>query len=66
MDIKEGEALFESSLILSNKQYSYERSAYTVLALIGDFGGFNGAILFLLNALIKLYSQLLFKAELIE
>ena len=58
--------IFQSELHLSNKHYSHERSAYTFLALIGDFGGFNGAILLFLNALMTLYSELLFKADLIK
>ena len=38
-------AIAQFEFQLSDKYYKYERSAYTILALIGDVGGFNGALL---------------------
>ena len=52
--------------MLSDKQYSHERSAYTFLALIGDFGGFNGAIMVSQSLVLGIYSRLIFKAELTQ
>ena len=54
----------KARFLLSDKYYSHERSVYTFLALIGDFGGFNGAIIVAQGLLIRLYSRLMLKAEL--
>ena len=53
---------FECLIELSNKKYSYFRRAYTFLDLLGDFGGFNDAVLMILGVFMKYYSETLFKA----
>ena len=35
----------EFSFYLSNKKVTYIRQVYTVFTALGDFGGFNGAIM---------------------
>ena len=52
--------------ILSNKKHTLEREAYTFFALIGDLGGFNGAIIILPSFLMTLYSSRIFDAQLLE
>ena len=42
---------------LSQNKYIYERSAYTFFSMIGDIGGFNGAIIILPTFLMAIYSE---------
>ena len=37
--------MFEVNLELANKMMTAERSKYTFFVLLGDVGGFNGAIM---------------------
>ena len=53
----ESEARIEISFSLSANKYVYERSVYTFFTLIGDVGGFNGAIVILPTFLVALYNQ---------
>ena len=46
---------------LSNKKYLYERSVYTFFSLIGDIGGFNGAIVILPTFIMSIYSDRMYK-----
>ena len=49
-------SILKTTISLSDIQYSYERKSYTALMLIGDIGGFNGAILLFLHFLMRFYS----------
>ena len=44
------------TLDLSDFSNNYSRSKYTVFALLGDFGGFNGAIVMLPAFLMSFYA----------
>ena len=59
-------ALAQVEFKLSDKKYTYERSAYTFLMLIGDLGGFNGAILLFQGFIMSFYSSHLFKSKLAQ
>lgn len=48
---------------MSNKKNSYERTAYTFLTLLGDFGGFNDAIIFLISLFMSSYSSKIYAAH---
>ena len=56
------QVLFE----LSDKRYTYERSAYTFLVLISDVGGFNGAIFLFQRFILRFYSSHLFQSKLAQ
>ena len=58
--------LFSVEFILSNKKHILERQVYTLFALIGDFGGFNGAIIIFPSLFMSFYSSSLFHASLLE
>ena len=47
---------------MSDVKQSYQRKAYTFLTLLGDYGGFNGAIVFLLSFLMTSYSANLYES----
>ena len=49
----------------SNKSI-YKREAYTVLNLIGDFGGFTDALALIFGLLVSFYSAYMFKATIAE
>ena len=51
------EAEFSASFHLADNKYVYERSVYTFFALIGDVGGFNGAIIILPTFIMSIYSE---------
>ena len=40
----------------------YERRAYTFMDLLGDFGGFNDAIIFIVSTVFASYSASMFEA----
>ena len=44
-------------LQLSANKYIYERNVYTFFSLIGDVGGFNGAIVIVPTFLMAIYSE---------
>ena len=46
----------------NNKSYS-ERRAYTFLNLLGDFGGFNDAIIFIVSTIFASYSASMYEAS---
>ena len=54
----------EVVLNLSDKEQIYERSAYNMFTLIGDIGGFNGAITILPSYFMSIYSSQMFKMAL--
>ena len=64
-DVSNG-AIAQIEFQLSDKHYNYERSAYTILALVGDVGGFNGALLVFQGFFMSLYSSHLFSSKLAE
>ena len=49
---------------LDDKIIKMEREAYTLFTLIGDVGGFNGAIIILPAYLMSLYSERMFQSAL--
>ena len=51
------EAEIQFLLRLSANKYIYERNVYTFFSLIGDIGGFNGAIVILPTFLMAIYSE---------
>ena len=51
---------------LSEKVNQFERQVYTVLALIGDIGGFNGAIITFPSFFMAIYSGRMFNLSLLE
>ena len=48
---------------LSDQHYFFERTPYTILTLIGDLGGFQGAIVLLPSFLMSFYSAKMFEAS---
>ena len=44
----------------ARSKYVYSRQAYTILAVMGDFGGFNDALVLICSALMGLYSSAAF------
>ena len=57
----DSEAKLVVSLSLSANKYVHERSVYTFFTLIGDVGGFNGAIVILPTFLMALYNQRMYQ-----
>ena len=51
---------------LSDNKYTSERKFYTVLTLIGDLGGFNGAIIILPAYIMSKYSEKMYTADIME
>ena len=45
-----------------NKSYS-ERRAYTFMDVLGDFGGFNGSITFIVSTIFAGYSASMYEAS---
>ena len=41
----------------------YERRAYTLMDLLGDFGGFNDAIIFIVSTVLAGYSARMYEAN---
>ena len=48
---------YETHFELSTSKKEYEREAYTILELLGDFGGFNDALLLLVGIISSFYSS---------
>ena len=53
-------------MMLSSNKYVYERSVYTFFTLIGDVGGFNGAIIILPTFLMAIYSERMYQGSIQE
>lgn len=51
---------------LSDITFNYARSKYTVFALLGDFGGFNGAIVMVPAFLMSFYAPSSFQQSLVS
>lgn len=49
---------------LSDKRHSLERTAYTFFQLLGDVGGFNGAIILFPSFIMSYLSECLFRQSL--
>ena len=47
---------------LADTRYKYERAPYTFFVLLGDFGGFQGAIIMLPGYLMSLYTSRMFQS----
>ena len=50
------------SIFLTNNKNVYKRTAYTILGVLGDFGGFNDAIVFLISLFMGSYSAKMYAA----
>ena len=53
----------EVQYVLSNKKRRIERQAYTFMILVGDIGGFTGAIIGLPSLILSWYSNRKFSAS---
>ena len=53
-------------IMLSNQKYEYERKVYTLMTLIGDIGGFQGAIFMIPAFLLSFYTPKMFEASLLS
>ena len=51
---------FELFFFLSDIKRTYERKAYTFMTLIGDIGGFNGAVFIFPAFLLSWYNEKMF------
>ena len=60
---KNSGAVISISMQLSENKYIYERSVYTFFTLIGDVGGFNGAIIILPTFVMAIYSKRMYKGS---
>ena len=47
---------YETHFELSTSKKEYEREAYTILELLGDFGGFNDGLFMLVGLVSSFYS----------
>ena len=64
MTVTEGdETTISIVLRLSANKYIYERSVYTFFALLGDVGGFNGAIIILPTFVMAIYSERMYQGS---
>ena len=50
-------------LVISNQKYEYEREFYTLMTLVGDIGGFQGAVIMLPAFLMSLYTPKMFEVS---
>ena len=70
MPIKNSEVLRQPrsivELILSNKKYEHERKVYTILILVGDIGGFQGAIFMIPAFFLSFYTPKMFEKSLLQ
>ena len=67
MTVTEGsETTISIVLRLSANKYIYERSVYTFFALLGDVGGFNGAIIILPTFVMAIYSERMYQGSIQE
>ena len=51
---------------LSDTKRSHERQVYTYMMLLGDFGGFNAAVLSIPAIFMGFYAEKMFKAAVLE
>ena len=69
MPIKNSEVLRQPrgivELVLSTQKYEHECKVYTLLILIGDIGGFQGAILMIPAFFLSFYSPKMFEKSLL-
>ena len=47
---------------MGNNKSVYKREAYTILSLLGDFGGFTDALVLLVGVFASVYSAKMFNA----
>ena len=47
---------------MSDKKVSYERRSYTMLDLLGDFGGFNGSLAIIFGFALSYYAELMYQS----
>ena len=60
MDL-DGFSFGEIMFVLSPQVTTYEREAYTLMTLIADVGGFNGAIIILPSFFMSIYSSKMYE-----
>ena len=59
----DGEASLYIKFSLSENKHIYERDVYALFTLIGDVGGFNGAIVILPSFLMAIYSNRMYQSS---
>ena len=68
--LKETDGFSKASIVyeiaLSNQKFEHERKFYTLMILIGDLGGFQGAIIILPAFLMSFYAPKMFEASLLS
>ena len=52
--------------VISGQKYEHERRFYTLMSLIGDFGGFQGAIIMFPVFFLSFYASNMFESSLLE
>ena len=57
---------FEAEFVLSPQKTYFNRQAYTLLAALGDFGGFNDALFLIIGSLSTAYSSKFFNAKIAQ
>ena len=57
---------FVVRFFLSSRKNYIERQVYTFFTLLGDFGGFNGAIVMFPSYLMSLYSSKMFNNQILQ
>ena len=62
-EIESSEAVISLKLQISDNKYIFERNVYTFFTLIGDVGGFNGAIIILPTFVMAIYSKRMYKGS---
>ena len=63
MDSSQEYPQYIANFYLSTNKVVQERQAYTFMELLGDFGGFNDALFFIIGALMSLYSSRMYLAS---
>ena len=50
-------------LVISNQKHEHEREFYKLMTLVGDIGGFQGAVIMLPAFLMSLYTPKMFEVS---
>ena len=54
---------FSINVRLHNIERVYERQSYTFMMMVGDIGGFNGAVIVVPSLFMSYYSSLMYQYE---
>ena len=57
---------FETLFELGTRKKYYKRQAYTILELLGDFGGFNDALFMLIGLVSSFYGAQMYQAAIAQ